>query len=289
MVLKLLRSQLPAALLTLKTKAPQSQHMCGLIQAELFAGLEWFNFVVDKWPDFTCIAATPEEWLIKKIPNIDDNVRVSVFSHGSDAVTTTFLQQCGINFQNKICFSAIEENIIRCIKNMTPTQGTIRVTEPCFMFGVHNKVSNMSKDIESNGVIVDELRESDVDYVNATWTFGGNVHTRAFISNLVESFPTSCIRDKETHSIYAHMMLSSDLSMGMLHVEESKRRLGYGSTVINNLAAKVIQIGGIPFWYVVTDNLTSTAMSKRNGRTLCDDIFSWATYLPHKSNEEKFN
>ncbi|CAH1773068.1 unnamed protein product [Owenia fusiformis] len=280
MVMKLSKSQLAGALATLKKKTPQSLPMCGVIQAELIVGWDWYDFIVDKWPDLTCIAATPQEWLVKHKANNGGDVWMNIFSCSSDASTAAFIEQCGIKFKNALFFSAIQDNVLRCLRKMSSSLGSIR-TSPCHIFGIDGS-ANMIKDVNFDGLMFDELRQSDVDYVNSTWTFGGSKQTKELISNYVEVFPSSCIRDKENNSIYAHMMVTRDLSMGMLHVAESKRRLGYGSIVINNLAAKVKAIGGMPFWFVVEDNLASLALSERNGKKLCDDIFSWARFEPNK-------
>ncbi|GMH39563.1 hypothetical protein BSKO_07461 [Bryopsis sp. KO-2023] len=97
--------------------------------------------------------------------------------------------------------------------------------------------------LNMNGLYLDSLKESDAPLVDKCWPFGKN-GKGAFVRNLVENFPSTCARRRDTHEPVAWCLQYWYGSLGNLYVTTPWRRKGLGSVLAKAQAENIVRSTG---------------------------------------------
>ncbi|XP_053255632.1 glycine N-acyltransferase-like protein 3 isoform X2 [Podarcis raffonei] len=103
------------------------------------------------------------------------------------------------------------------------------------------------------GFTFSSLNSSHIDLLNETWHFGGSEHSRRYLANMVQCFPSTCILDSNGHPI-SWIIMESLGTLRHGYTLPSHRRRGYSSMVQRAQARRVHAAGFPVYGLVALDN-----------------------------------
>lgn len=128
-------------------------------------------------------------------------------------------------------------------------------TNPCYMFVLHEPHR-----LRAAAHRVGPLALSDAPVILRHWPYGRSVR---YVFSRIRSLPSVGIRKKGR--LVAWALTHDDGSMGFLHVREEYRGQGMARALTVMLCRKLLELGLIPFNYVVQSNRASIQLTESMG------------------------
>ena len=130
-----------------------------------------------------------------------------------------------------------------------------------------------------------EVREMDAAYAQK---ISDGTHYHASIAEIKE-----CIANRPSAAIYVDgapvcwCLLHLEKSLGMLYTEPEFRHKGYALEVMVTLANKVIELGDVPYAYIVQDNAASISLAAKYNLVRVRQADYFEVDLDYQQTKEK--
>uniref|UniRef100_A0A670IXH5 Glycine N-acyltransferase-like protein n=1 Tax=Podarcis muralis TaxID=64176 RepID=A0A670IXH5_PODMU len=118
---------------------------------------------------------------------------------------------------------------------------------------MRNKIKYKTIHWGNPGFTFSSLNSSHIDLLDETWHFGGSEHSRRYLANMVQCFPSTCILDSNGHPI-SWIIMESLGTLRHGYTLPSHRRRGYSSMVQRAQARRVHAAGFPVYGLVALDN-----------------------------------
>lgn len=114
-----------------------------------------------------------------------------------------------------------------------------------------------------------KLTEDDYDFVHSRYSLADG---RYIASRLRDGALTGLEADG---SLAGFIGLHAEGSMGMLEVDEHKRRRGYGELLERHLISQIVSRGGMPFCHIIDGNDKSMLLQRKLGLFEAVNLVYW--------------
>jgi hypothetical protein len=104
------------------------------------------------------------------------------------------------------------------------------------------------------------LRPEHADLVNRHWE---HADAPEYVRWMIERGPTAAVYEDGEPVSWA--VVHSDGQMGLMHTLEGARGKGLALSVTASLAGEVLDRGGVPFLYTITENMAAQALVEKAG------------------------
>ncbi|XP_041354433.1 glycine N-acyltransferase-like protein 3 [Gigantopelta aegis] len=254
------KTQLPELLDGLEKSLPRSLKVHGDLKALLSGQWPGIDFVVDRWPDFS-VVITKYDPTKTKCQYI--NHWCSIFCQDENAFKMLLEQPIAVDWSRRIMFDAVDLPLLDILKETIKRIGS-RI---CF------EASTQMLQVTADSLVVVpvpehlnmkslESRNEVVETIAANWPYS-EPGVEEFIRQMIDTFPSRCLVDKEDNLIgYA---IGESWMLGMLFVKPEYRGRGYGKVIMSQLASVYVRSGDSPVVCIVLDNPVSIKMHEQIG------------------------
>eukprot|EP00127_Corallochytrium_limacisporum_P007147 Clim_evm20s243 gene=Clim_evmTU20s243 len=131
------------------------------------------------------------------------------------------------------------------------------------------------------GVYVMRLRPIHAPLVNRLWEFGSQ-QTAQFVHDILSTFPAFGVflSENDTESPVAWCICMPYYALGMVKCLSEHRRKGYAAIAIQYTMKAMMDLGVVPFCYIVDGNAASEGLFSKLGYTKQNDVHGWWTMRP---------
>uniref|UniRef100_A0A670IY03 Glycine N-acyltransferase-like protein n=1 Tax=Podarcis muralis TaxID=64176 RepID=A0A670IY03_PODMU len=185
--------------------------------------------IVDSWPDFKAVLTRPQREVLAlgDFAGYIFNI-YAAFYRDLDVYRKLLLDTDAINW---------DQTFALCGSRLLFLREELRDEETRF----------------NPGFTFSSLNSSHIDLLDETWHFGGSEHSRRYLANMVQCFPSTCILDSNGHPI-SWIIMESLGTLRHGYTLPSHRRRGYSSMVQRAQARRVHAAGFPVYGLVALDN-----------------------------------
>uniref|UniRef100_A0A670IXK1 Glycine N-acyltransferase-like protein n=1 Tax=Podarcis muralis TaxID=64176 RepID=A0A670IXK1_PODMU len=196
--------------------------------------------IVDSWPDFKAVLTRPQREAVSDNADFLSNI-YAAFYRDLDVYRKLLLDTDAINWDQTfaLCGSRLlflrEDIVVPEFSELSP------------------HFSSFCSPRLDPGFTFSSLNSSHIDLLDETWHFGGSEHSRRYLANMVQCFPSTCILDSNGHPI-SWIIMESLGTLRHGYTLPSHRRRGYSSMVQRAQARRVHAAGFPVYGLVALDN-----------------------------------
>ncbi|XP_067674187.1 glycine N-acyltransferase-like [Haliotis asinina] len=259
MAIILRTQQLPRLLATLQN-IPKTNHIQGEIISKLRSVITDYDFIVDRWPDYSALVVRVNPETAKFRKHLD--MVSSVYAKDSDALESLLQMPRVIDWASRIGLSGVYPYEISAAVNCLEKYNRHYQAE------LHLDMILTEKTLKRRsvpyGFKMRSLTPEQAYLVNSIWPYNGGIHSESYVKELIMKQPSCCLYNTEG-SLVGYALAYHYGYIGFLHVIKEHRRKGYALVIISYLAALCLQQMEEVHAHIMKGNIASIASFKSIG------------------------
>ncbi|XP_046555931.1 glycine N-acyltransferase-like protein [Haliotis rubra] len=260
MVLRLTRDKLVQVRQKLKTY-PGTLKIVGEIDATLENHTGGYDFIVDRWPEFTAVVsqAKPEAMGYSESS-------VNLYATDKNALKSFLHSPDIFNWAQKkerFVFAAVHTRLVPVV---TEVMDHFQIPCKVNIDVVYMTVTQRSLKLRPvpEGFTLTSVQTDQAPLINSLWKFSSGEASEAHIRLLISKRPSTCLYN-EAGVLLGYALTYLYGCQGMLHVIKEHRGKGYGKVIMSQLALKNLQVKTEVSVIIESDNEPSLRLHENMG------------------------
>ncbi|XP_071112468.1 glycine N-acyltransferase-like [Haliotis cracherodii] len=269
------RQQLPRLLSTLQN-IRKANHIRGEIISKLQSVITDYDFIVDRWPDYSALVVRVNPPTAK----YRNHLILETIVHATDCDALESLVQLPeiIDWSARIGFAGIYPNELPSVLSVMQKHHRPYHLDKFFDMKVTEKTLKIRP--IPNGFKIGSLIPEQAHLVNSMWSYNGGTHSELYIKELIRKLPSCCLYNREG-SLVGYALTYHYGYQGVLHILEAHRGKGYAKMIMSHLAGLHLQTMEEVHIHVHETNKASIALNKQIGfETNLPEDTSWWINTP---------
>ncbi|XP_046550700.1 glycine N-acyltransferase-like isoform X2 [Haliotis rubra] len=211
-------------------------HIRGEINSKLCSVITDYDFIVDRWPDYTAAVVRVDSTTAKYPVHLGP--LVSVFATQTAHLETLLRQPGVLDWSARIIFVCVDMGAMPAVVKAIDYQQKPYTVDKYLLMTV-TRDTLRTRPIP-DGFKITSIKPEQASVVNSLWKYNDGKHSEIYIEDIIGKLPSCCLYDADGNMVGFALNYHYG-AIGMLHVLPEHRGKGYAKMIMSHLARLCLQ------------------------------------------------
>ncbi|XP_067675716.1 glycine-N-acyltransferase-like protein 3 [Haliotis asinina] len=211
-------------------------HIRGEINSKLCSVITDYDFIVDRWPNYTSAVARVDRTTSKYPVHLGP--LVSVFTTQAAHLETLLRQPGVLDWSAKIIFVCVDADAMPALVKAIDYHHRSYTVDTYLLMTVTR--DTLRARLIPDGFQMTAIKPEQASIVNSLWKYNDGKHSEIYIEDIVSRLPSCCLYDAGGNMVGFALNYHYG-AIGMLHVLPEHRGKGYAKMIMSHLASLCLQ------------------------------------------------